>query len=208
MGIDMSLEMEMKNKSNLNEELEEKRHISHHHIDRNEKINYLPPSPNLLINRIQPEANDRSEFPKGFGVQQMHLEEIVDHKNEIQRLKNEKYALINKMNNIQENAKLTCFKYEESLKEMKQKLKKFKNNEVGSYRGTSWLKKTVSSCKVENELRKKNLKISKLTNQIQKLQGQIKYFAQDNHLGNKKRFSTSGRISSNTESKNSLYQRE
>lgn len=157
MGNNISMEMDInKKKQNIN--LQEKRHISHDPIRRIQNNKYMDPSPNHMINRIQPEANDRSEFPKGFGVQQMHLEEIVDHKNEIQRLKNEKYELINKMNNIQEDAKLTCFKYEESLKELKQKLKKFKNNEIGSFRGTSWLKKTVSSCKIENELRKKILK--------------------------------------------------
>ena len=169
-------------------------------------------SPNQMYNLNEDnvreeEAKDRSEFPKGFGIQQMHLEEIIDQKKEINKLKNEKYELINKMNNIQEDAKLNCFKYEEDLRELKSKLKKLKEKDTSGFKGTTWLKKKVSSCKIENELRKKNLKISKLTNQIQKLQSQVKILSQDSHSHQMPRFSSS-RMSSNTESKNSLYQRE
>lgn len=174
-------------------------------------------SPNETFNLENPgrpeqieEANDRSEFPKGFGVQQMHLEEIIDQKKKIKRLKSENYELMTKMNDIQENAKLSCFKYEEDLRELKEKLKRFTEKEAESsgYRGSSWLKKRVSSCKVENELRKKNLKISKLTGQIQKLQTQVKSLTQDSLGMQVPRFGKMQRMSSNTESKNSLYQRE
>lgn len=165
---------------------------------------------NLRENPMGPqeEARDRSEYPKGFGIQQVHLEEIIEQKKEIKKLRKEKYELVEKMNNIKEDAKLSCFKYEENLKELKQKLKKFKKRDVPSFRGTTWLKKKVSSCKMENELRKKNLKISKLTGQVQKLQGQVKTLTNDAHTPHPKRFSNTGRVSSNTESKNSLYQRE
>jgi chromosome segregation ATPase len=163
---------------------------------------------NLNAMEQQEVATDRSEYPKGFGMQQVHLEEIIDQKQEIKKLRSEKYELISKMNNIKEDAKLSCFKYEENLRELKSKLKKFKEKEVSDFRGSTWFKKKVSSCKIENELRKKNLKISKLTSQIQKLQGQLKSYPQDSHSIHSKRFSNNQRLSSNTESKNSLYQRE
>lgn len=163
---------------------------------------------NMNVMEQQEVATDRSEYPKGFGMQQMHLEEIIDQKKEIKKLRSEKYDLINKMKNIKEDSKLTCFKYEENLRELKAKLKKFKEKEVSDFRGSTWFKKKVSSCKIENELRKKNLKISKLSSQIQSLQGQLKSYSQESHSMHSKRFSNSQRMSSNTESKNSLYQRE
>ena len=154
-------------------------------------------------------ATDRSEFPKGFGVQQLHLEEIIDQQKEIKMLKSEKYNLVSRMTMIKEDAKLNSYKYEEHVKDLKTKLKKYKEQDrkdSHGYRGGVWLKKKVTSCKIENELRKKNLRISKLTGQIKVLQGQVKSLSVKEMLALK--YTASKRFSSNTESKNSLYQRD
>lgn len=74
-------------------------------------------------------ATDRSEFPKGFGVQQLHLEEIIDQQKEIKMLKSEKYNLVSRMTMIKEDAKLNSYKYEEHVKDLKTKLKKYKEQD-------------------------------------------------------------------------------
>ena len=159
-------------------------------------------NPPVLLQIRAPANNiEGSEYPQGFGVKRLHDEELRKQQEQIEQLIREKADFEQEIKEMQEDAEINGMKYSKTIRDLKMKISELKEASRSSSRFS--FKKKLSSCRTENELRKKDLDIQKMRQRILKLQDRLRATSRTGTHG----FSSTPRLGSGGDVRNLGFQR-
>lgn len=134
-------------------------------------------------------------------MKRLHDEKLREQQEQIEMLTEEKKQMEQEIKEIHEDSEMRSLKYNQKIQDLKMKISELREASRSTSRFS--FKKKLSSCRTENELRKRDLQIHKMRQKILKLQDQLR----SSNRGGVHGYHTTPRLGSGSESRGLGYQR-